>query len=64
VVKNEKKKSTAKASAQHYKPSYKKAKSNIRDDFVYTTRYNRKYAIHVLSNYGLKKIRYIDGKAV
>ncbi len=58
------KKALTKTLAQRYRTSSNKTKTKILDEFVYTTGYNRKYAIHVLSNYGLEKIRYIDGKAV
>lgn len=58
------KKALTKTLAQRYRKSNKESKTRILDEFIQTTGYNRKYAIHLLANYGLKQIRYIDGKAV
>jgi hypothetical protein len=58
------KKALTKELARRYRQGTKETKTKILDEFVRTTGYNRKYAIHVLANYGLEKIRYIDGKAV
>lgn len=58
------KKALTQALARRYRLSDKKGKSLILNEFVQTTGYNRKYAITLLSNYGLEKIRYISDKPV
>jgi len=58
------KRSITRETAQRYRTSDKKGKKTILDEFIETTGYNRKYAIHLLSNWGKKKIRMIDGQSV
>jgi hypothetical protein len=53
-----------KETAQRYRRARKKEKSRILDEFLELTRYNRKYAIHVLANYGKKKRLEINGTVI
>ena len=48
--------------AKRYRSGSKKEKKQILDEFVKTTEYNRKYAIHLLANWGKKKRRWVNGK--
>tara|TARA_B100000315_G_C14520295_1_gene561207 strand:+ start:148 stop:1371 length:1224 start_codon:yes stop_codon:yes gene_type:complete len=57
-------KSLTRETAPRYRRADKKGKHRILDEFVETSGYNRKYAIHLLSNWGKRKRRYIDGKPV
>jgi len=50
--------------ARRYRRADKKGKHQILDEFTRTTGYNRKYAIHLLTNWGKKKTVMIDGKPV
>lgn len=52
------------AQASRYRASTFREKQQILNEFVATTGYNRKYAGHLLSRWGLSKIMMIDGKAV
>ena len=50
--------------ARRYRGSDRKQKAAILDEFVNTTGYGRKYAIHLLSNWGKSKTRVINGELV
>ena len=50
--------------ARRYRRSDRKRKTAILDEFVKTTGYQRKYAIHLLANWGKSKTRIIDGELV
>jgi hypothetical protein len=50
--------------SSRYRDAGKKEKSVILNEFVQTTGYSRKYAIHILKNYGKKCTAIIDGKPV
>ncbi|GHT88051.1 hypothetical protein FACS1894137_16090 [Spirochaetia bacterium] len=50
--------------AKRYRKSGKKGKTAILDEFVKTTGYNRKYALHVLANWGKHRLIRIGGKPV
>lgn len=50
--------------ARRYRRSDRKHKTAILDEFVKTTGYRRKYAIHLLANWGKSKTRIIDGELV
>ena len=50
--------------ARRYRGSDRKQKTTILDEFVSTTGYRRKYAIHLLANWGKSKTRVIDGELV
>ena len=52
------------AIARRYRRGSKKDKKAILDEFIKTTGYNRKYAIHLLGNWGKKQTRIIEGKPV
>jgi hypothetical protein len=58
------KRSITRETALRYRKSDKKGKKTILDEFVRTTEYNRKYAIHLLSNWGKEQVRMVDGQAV
>ncbi len=58
------KKSLTRETARRYRKASKKAKRGILDEFSENTKYNRKYAIHLLSNWGKEKLRHVDGKPV
>ncbi len=49
--------------APRYRQAGKKEKGKILDEFVETTGYNRKYAIHVLSNEGKWYLRKVDSNS-
>jgi hypothetical protein len=53
-----------KIKAKVYRKENKKGKTRILNEFVETTGYRRKYAIHLLSNWGKEKILKINGKPV
>jgi hypothetical protein len=53
-----------KLKAKQYRKENKKGKTGILNGFVETTGYTRKYAIHLLSNWGKEKIIKIYGKPV
>ena len=48
--------------AKEYQKATKKEKGKILDTLCKTTGYNRKYAMHLLSNWGKIKLVRIDGK--
>lgn len=58
------KKSVTRVTARRYRRAGKEGKQKILDEFVQTTKYNRKYAIHLLATWGKKKLRMLDGKPV
>ena len=58
------KRSITRETAVRYRKSDRKGKKTILDEFVRTTGYNRKYAIHLLSNWGKEQVRMVDGQAV
>jgi len=58
------KRSITRETALRYRTSDKKGKKAILDEFVRTTGYHRKYAIHLLSNWGKEQVRMIEGQAV
>lgn len=54
----------ANKTAKEYKKAGKKEKGKILDSFCKSTEYNRKYAIHLLSNWDKEKIIRINNKCV
>ncbi|GHT73409.1 integrase [Spirochaetia bacterium] len=50
--------------AKRYRNSDKNGKTKILDEFVHTTGYNRKYALHLLANWGTSCVVEVDGKPV
>lgn len=58
------KRSVTRKTAVRYRESDRKGKKAILDEFVKTTEYNRKYAIHLLSNWGKEQVRMVNGQAV
>jgi hypothetical protein len=58
------KRAITRETAVRYRKSDRKGKKTILDEFVRMTGYNRKYAIHLLSNWGKEQVRMIDGQAV
>ena len=50
--------------AKRYRRSDRKQKTAILDDFIRTTGYRRKYAIHLLANWGKRNTRVIDRELV
>ncbi len=50
--------------AKEYQKTTKKGKGKILDTLCKTTGYNRKYAMHLLSNWGKIKLVRIDGKLI
>ena len=50
--------------AKRYRRSDRKQKTAILDDFIKTTGYRRKYAIHLLANWGKRNTRVIDRELV
>ena len=59
-VKRKERKSVVHEVAPRYRQARKKEKGKILDEFVVTTGYNRKYAIHVLSHEGKRYLRKAD----
>jgi hypothetical protein len=53
-----------KVKAKRYRKENKKGKSRMLDEFLETTGYSRKYAIHLLANWGKEKRVKIYGKPV
>lgn len=49
--------------APRYQQAKKKEKGRILDEFVETTGYNRKYAIHILSHEGKRYLRKVDANS-
>ena len=60
----EAKRQLTKIKAIKYRKENKKGKTKILNEFIETTGYTRKYAIHLLANWGKEKIIKIDGKPV
>lgn len=58
------KKNLTREIAGRYRRSSLKSKGRILDEFIQTTGYNRKYAIHLLANWGKKRIIKLEGKIV
>jgi hypothetical protein len=58
------KKELASEVSKRYQKSGKKEKTLILDEFVKTTGYNRKYALHKLANWGKTAILRIDGETI
>jgi hypothetical protein len=58
------KKSVTREMARKYRRANRKGKQRILDGFIRLTKYNRKYAIHMLANWGKEKLRRVDGKLV
>lgn len=58
------KQSITRETVQRYREADKKGKQAILDEFVRTTGYNRKYAIHLLANFGKRQVRMVEGQAV
>lgn len=58
------KRELTKVKAKKYRKENKKGKTRILNEFVETTGYTRKYATHILANWGKEKILKINGKAV
>ncbi len=58
------KKSITQVIVRRYRNADKKGKKKILDEFTHMTSYNRKYAIHLLTNWGKKIMRTISGKTV
>jgi len=57
-------KSITRETACRYRKANKKDKQNILDEFTRTTGYHRKYAIHMLSNWGREKFRMVEGRSI
>ena len=57
------KKKLTEETAKHYCTASKKNKTKIIDEFIATTGYNRKYAIHVLKNSAYVKVTYFNNTA-
>lgn len=57
-------KSITREMARGYRRADKKGKQRILDEFVRLTDYHRKYAIHMLANWGKEKLRTVEGKVV
>ena len=49
---------------KRYQKSKKREKTQILDEFVKNTHYNRKYALHILANWGKTTTVILDGEAV
>jgi hypothetical protein len=58
------KKAITRETARGYRKAGRKGKQRILDEFVRLSGYNRKYAIHVLANWGKEKLRMVGGKPV
>lgn len=58
------KRSITRETVQRYRRADKKGKQTILDEFIRMTGYNRKYAIHLLANWGKKYHRMVEGKPV
>ena len=57
------KKKLTEETAKRYCTAGKKQKTKILDEFIATTGYNRKYAIHVLKNSAYVKVTYFNNAA-
>jgi len=58
------KKALTREISKKYQKARKKEKTQILNELVKTTGYNRKYILHVLANWGKTVVTSIDGKAV
>ena len=58
------KKALAREVSKRYQKAKKKEKTRILDEFVKTTGYNRKYALHQLANWGKTTTVRMDGETV
>ena len=58
------KKSLTRETSKWYQQGGKKEKTRILDEFVKTTGYNRKYALHILANWGKTATVILDGETV
>jgi hypothetical protein len=58
------KKSITREMARKYRRADKKGKQSILNDLVHVSEYNRKYAIHLLANWGKEELRRVEGKLV
>jgi hypothetical protein len=58
------KQSLTRTTCTRYRKSGKKEKSMILDEFCQATGYNRKYALHLLANWGKTEVIKLDGKMV
>ena len=57
-------KSITRVTARRYRNANKKTKQKILDELTRTTGYNRKYAIHMLANWGKEKFRRVEGRSI
>ena len=58
------KKSLTRETCGRYRKSEKKGKTTILDEFCQATGYNRKYALHLLTNWGKTEVLKVNGKMV
>ena len=58
------KKSLTRVTSERYQRADKKGKTTILDGFVKDTGYNRKYALHILANWGKTTTVFLSGKKV
>jgi len=58
------KKALTQVTAKRYQQAEKKDKSRILDELVKNTGYNRKYALHILANWGKIKTVYLNGERI
>jgi len=63
-LKMSEKRSITREIVRRYKAAEKKGKQKILDEFIKTTKYNRKYAIHLLSTWGKEQVHLVEGKLV
>lgn len=63
-LKMSEKRSITRETVARYRKADKKGKQKILDEFTKTTGYNRKYAIHLLSNWGKETLRIVDGRLI
>ena len=63
-LKMSEKRSITRETVARYRKADKKGKQKILDEFTKTTGYNRKYAIHLLSNWGKETLHIVDGKLI
>ena len=58
------KKALTREISKRYQKAGKKEKTEILNELVKTTGYNRKYVLHILANWGRTVVASIDGKTV
>lgn len=58
------KRSVSREIAQRYRKRDRRGKRLALDEFCRTTGYHRKYAIHLLANWGKQRFRMVDGRVV